>query len=123
MSLNKISRRMKPGALLAVVAALSMACASQTQFLNDKQGLAMQTALRRGQIDLSCQQLSPALISREVGWPSQQGTWVQGIYRAEYTIRVEGCGKSHTYRMVCPDGDIRCYAVGPGGLADQGLPY
>jgi|GEM_PF-4625314 hypothetical protein len=123
MSQNKIIRRMKPCALLAVVAALTVACASQAQFLNEKQGLAMQTALTRGQTDLSCQQLSPTLIFREVGWPSQQGTWVQGIYRAEYSISVEGCGKSHIYRMICPDGDIRCYEVGPSGLADQGLKY
>lgn len=123
MTQNKITPRMKSCVLLAVIAALTMACASQTQFLNDKQGMAMQTALTRGQKDLSCQQLSPTLISREVGWPSQQGTWVQGIYRAEFTISVEGCGKSHTYRMICPDGDIRCYEVGPGGLSDQALPY
>jgi hypothetical protein len=123
MSQNNIIRRMKLFTLVAVIAALTMACASQAQFLNDKQGMAMQTALTRGQTDLSCQELSPTLISREVGLPSQQGTWVQGIYRAEYTISVEGCGKSHTYRMICPDGDIRCYEVGPGGLSDQGLQY
>jgi hypothetical protein len=123
MSQNIIIRRMKSCILLAVAAALTMACASQTQFLNDKQSMAMQTALNLGQTDLSCQQLSPTLISREVGWPSQQGTWMQGTYRAEYTISMEGCGKSHTYRMICPDGDIRCYEVGPGGLADQGLQY
>ena len=112
------TRRMKSCALLAVVAALTVACASQTQFLNDKQGLAMQTALSRGKTDLSCQQVSPTLVSREVGQPSQQGTWVEGIYRAEYNISVEGCGKSYTYIVICPDGDIRCFTVGPGGLTD-----
>jgi hypothetical protein len=120
---KKIIHRMKLCVLLAVLTTLTMACASQTQFLNDKQGMAMDTALTRGQTDLSCQQLSPTLISREVGWPSQQGTWVQGIYRAEFTISVEGCGKSYIYRMICPDGDIRCYEVSPSGLTDQGLKY
>lgn len=118
MCQSKIFRRLKSYAPLAVVAALTVACASQTQFLNDKQGMAMQTALSRGQTDMSCQQVSPSLISREVGQPSQQGSWVEGIYRAEYNISVDGCGKQHTYLVICPDGDLRCFAVGPGGLAD-----
>ena len=92
------------------------ACA--TQLLNDKQGLAMQTALTRGSMDMKCRQLSSSVVSREVGQPGISGTWVEGVYRAEYNISVEGCGKQQIYFVICPAEDIRCFAVGPGGLAD-----
>jgi hypothetical protein len=118
MRRKKMIRRLNPWILIAIAAGLAAACAGQTRLLDEKQAMAMQTAVTRGQSDLDCGQLSPTLVSREVGWPSQQGTWVQGIYRAEYTIKVEGCGKSRSYDVICPDGDLRCFAVGPGGLAD-----
>ena len=89
-------------------------CATQSQFLDNNQTMAMQTALRRGQFDLNCQQVSPVLISREVVQPALQGPFVNGIQRAEYTIGVEGCGKRHSYIVVCPDGGTGCFAAGPG---------
>ena len=47
-------------ALLAGVIALALTgCVSQSQFLENKQGMAMQTALSRGQFDLNCPQASP----------------------------------------------------------------
>jgi len=101
--------------LLALFAALVMTgCATQADFLNNKQALAMQTALSRGQFDLNCPQAMPVLLSREVVQPALQGPWVGGIQRAEFTIGVEGCGKRHSYVVICPEGGEGCYAAGPG---------
>jgi hypothetical protein len=108
---------MKSTAILLVVAVLALGgCATQAQFLDNNQGTAMQTAVSRGQFDLNCQQVSPVLISREVVQPALQGPFVNGIERAEYTIGVEGCGKRHTYIVVCPQGGSGCFAAGPGGF-------
>ena len=52
-------------ALLAGIIALALTgCVSQSQFLSDKQGMAMQTALSRAKFDLNCQQVSPVLYLR-----------------------------------------------------------
>ncbi len=103
--------------LVMIFGLLALAgCASQSQFLDNKQGMAMQTALGRGQFDLNCQQATPVLISREVVQPALQGPFVNGIQRAEYTIGVEGCGKRHSYIVICPDGGTGCYAAGPGAF-------
>jgi hypothetical protein len=103
--------------LMLISGLLALAgCASQSQFLDNKQGMAMQTAMSRGQFDLNCQQVSPVLISREVVQPALQGPFVNGIQRAEYTIGVEGCGKRHSYIVVCPDGGTGCFAAGPGAF-------
>jgi outer membrane lipoprotein SlyB len=100
--------------LAGVIALVVTGCASQSQFLDNNQSMAMQTALSRGQFDLNCPQASPVLISREVVQPALQGPWVGGIPRAEYTIGVQGCGKRQTYIVICPEGGDGCYAAGPG---------
>jgi len=108
---------LKACALLAGIAAITGACA--TRFLNEKQGVALQTAAAAARNDLGCrEELTTTVTAREVGQPALQGTWVEGVYRAEYWIRVDGCEKQHTYWVICPDPDIRCFVVGPGGLAD-----
>jgi len=108
----------RPLAILVVTCGLLVltGCASQSQFLDNNQSMAMQTAVNRGQFDLNCQQVSPVLISREVVQPALQGPFVNGIERAEYTIGVEGCGKRHSYVVVCPDGGTGCFAAGPGAF-------
>ena len=100
--------------LLVIIGLVLTGCATQSQLLNDKQDMAMQTALSRGKFDLDCQQASPVLISREVVQPALQGPWVNGIPRAEYTIGVQGCDKRKTYIVICPEGGEGCYAAGPG---------
>jgi hypothetical protein len=100
--------------LLGIIAVALAGCASQSQFLNDKQSMAMQTALSRAKFDLNCQQVSPVLISQEVVQPALQGPWVNGIERAEYTIGVKGCDNRKTYVVICPEGGDGCYAAGPG---------
>ena len=107
-----MSRR---SAFLGLLVALACAgCQTQQQFLDQNQGMAMQTAVSRGQFELSCPQASGMVISREVVQPALQGPWVQGIQRAEYTIGVEGCGERKTYVVICPEGGSGCYAAGPG---------
>ena len=97
-----------------IIAEALAGCASQSQFLSDKQGMAMQTALSRAKFDLNCEQVSPVLISEEVVQPALQGPWMSGIQRAEYTIGVKGCDKRETYVVICPEGGEGCYAAGPG---------
>jgi len=102
--------------LLAVLAGAG--CVSQSQFLNSKQPMAMQTALGRGQFEMNCPQATPVLISREVVQPALQGPWVAGIQRAEFTIGVTGCDQRTTFVVVCPDGGEGCFATGPGRFHD-----
>jgi hypothetical protein len=105
--------------LLALTATLAVAgCATQAQFLDSKQAMAMQTAVGRGQYEMNCAQATPTLISREVIQPALQGPWVQGIQRAEYTIGVSGCEKRTTFVVICPDGGEGCFAAGPGRFHD-----
>jgi hypothetical protein len=89
-------------------------CVSQSQFLDNKQPMAMQTAVRRGQFEMNCPEATPTLISREVIQPALQGPWMNGIQRAEYTIGVSGCGQRSTFVVICPDGGEGCFGAGPG---------
>jgi hypothetical protein len=101
--------------LLALIAALALAgCVTQAQFLNEYQGTATQTALSRAQFEMNCPEVRTTILSRDVVQPAYAGPGVVGIDRAEYTIGVEGCGKRHTYVVVCPQGGTGCFAAGPG---------
>lgn len=101
--------------LLALIAALLVAgCATQAKFLESKQNDAMQTAVARGRFEMNCPEATGTILSRDAIQPTYQGPWVGGIQRAEYTIGVEGCGKRHTYVVVCPEGGTGCFAAGPG---------
>ncbi len=99
--------------LLIAVCALA-GCVSQAQFLDGKQGMALQTAVSRGQFELNCQDVTPTVISREVVQPALQGPWVNGIQRAEFTIGVAGCDRRKIFVVLCPDGGEGCFAAGPG---------
>ena len=104
--------------LFALIAVISTGCATQQQFLQSKQDMAVQTALNRGKFEMNCQEATAVIISREVVQPALQGPWVNGIQRAEYTIGVTGCGKRMTFIVVCPDGGEGCFATGPGRFHD-----
>jgi hypothetical protein len=106
---------MKSFTLGTLIAALALAgCATQQQFLENRQAMAIQTAVSRAQFEMNCQQVTGTVLSKDVIQPTYQGPWVGGIQRAEYTIGVEGCGKRHTYVVVCPQGGEGCFAAGPG---------
>jgi hypothetical protein len=87
---------------------------TQNQFLNESQGMAVQTAVSRGQFDMQCPSATGVVISREVVQPALQGPWVNGIQRAEFTVGVEGCGRRKSYIVVCPEGGNGCFGAGPG---------
>jgi hypothetical protein len=111
--------KLKAISLLTLFAALTVTgCATQQQFLNNMQPIAMQTAAGKGRFELNCQAAMPVLISREVVQPALQGPWVGGIQRAEFTVGVEGCGRRQTYIVVCPQGGDGCFATGPGRFHD-----
>jgi hypothetical protein len=106
---------LKIGIFSVFAAALFLAgCTTQEQFLNNMQGMAIQTAMSRGQFETNCQNLTPTVISREVVQPALQGPFVNGIERAEYTIGVAGCDKKKVFVVVCPEGGDGCFAAGPG---------
>jgi len=98
-----------------VLAALTAAgCASQGQFLDGKQGMAVQTAVNRGQFEMNCPAATGTVLSREVVQPAMQGAFVGGLQRAEYTVGVAGCGKRTTFVVICPEEGDGCFATGPG---------
>ena len=97
-----------------MVTVIGAGCATQAQFLDDKQVMAVQTAVSRGQFELNCPAATGTILSREVVQPALQGPWVGGIQRAEFTVGVAGCGKRTTFVVVCPEGGEGCFAAGPG---------
>jgi hypothetical protein len=89
-------------------------CVSQTQMLDNAQGMAVQTAVNRAQFDLGCPSATGTVISREVVQPALQGPFVSGIPRSEFTVGVAGCDKRKSYVVVCPQNGSGCFAAGPG---------
>ena len=106
-------RKAYAGSLL-VVALCAAACESNTQFLDAKQGMAVETAVSRGRFEMNCSAVTPSVLSREVVEPAIMGPRTYGIDRAEYTIGVSGCGDRKTFVVICPDGGDGCFAAGPG---------
>ena len=96
-------------ALTAVAAStvLLSACQTDAQILASEQALATQTALRRGQFELSCPEATASVLSTAMLQPV---AW-RGTERAEYTIGVAGCVKQKTYIVVCQLDSSACYAV------------
>ncbi|HXX53615.1 MAG TPA: hypothetical protein VEI28_03490 [Thermodesulfovibrionales bacterium] len=102
--------------LTLAIALFSAGCATQQQFLDSNQNMAVQTVLGRAQFEMNCQEVTPVIISRDVVQPALQGPWVSGIQRAEYTIGVSGCGKRSTFVVICPEGGSGCYSTGSGAF-------
>jgi hypothetical protein len=100
---------------MALIATVALAgCTSQSQMLQNKQAMAVQTALSRGKFDLNCPQATGEILSSEVTQPALQGPWLSGIQRAEYTVGVSGCGQRTTFLVLCPQGGESCFAADPG---------
>ena len=94
-------------ALAAPLAALVVSgCQSADQMLQSEQGMAIQTATRRGQFELACPQATGTMLSQNLLQPV---LW-NGLERAEYTIGVEGCGQRRTYVVICQIGSPSCFA-------------
>ena len=98
---------------LAATTALT-GCVSQTQFLDSKQGMAIQTASNRARFELDCQDITASVLSREVIQPALEGPRMHGVQRGEFTIGINGCGKKAMFVVICPDGGEGCFAAAPG---------
>ena len=112
-------RRLGGVAVLFLAVLIVAGCVTPAQFLDSKQGMAVQTAVTRGQFEMSCPTATGEVLSREIVQPPIQGPWVGGVQRAEYTVGVSGCDKQHGL-----DGDLSgrgggCFAAGP---ADRVAP-
>ena len=106
--------------LTALMAVLTVAgCVSQGQFLDNKQEMAVQTALNRARFEMQCPEATATVLSREVVQPAIQGPMVGGLQRAQYTIGVSGCGQRATSVVICPDGGEGCFAADSGRLRRQ----
>ena len=86
-------------------------CASQADFLNSRQDIAIQTAVNRARFDMNCPTANGQVLSREVTQPPIRGPMMMGEERGLFTIGVEGCGQRQTYQVVCPMGGEGCVGI------------
>ena len=93
-------------AVLSIVGTLA-GCQNDQQILAQEQGVAMDTAVRRGRFELSCPTAVGMVLSSNMLQPVVWG----GLERAESTIGVEGCGVKSTYVVVCQLGSPSCFAA------------
>jgi hypothetical protein len=88
-------------------AAIAAGCQTQAQMLAADEDNASGVAARRGQFELSCQQVTTSILSSNVLQPLLWG----GEERAEYTVGVAGCGQRRTYVVICALGSPSCFAA------------
>jgi len=93
--------------VVAATGLLLSGCQNSQQMLADEQGVALQTAARRGQFELGCPAATSSMLSSNMLQPILWG----GQERAEYSVGVEGCGKRATYIVVCQLGSNGCVAA------------
>lgn len=86
---------------------IAAGCQTPAQMLASDQATASGVAARRGQFELSCQQVTTSILSSNVLQPLLWG----GEERAEYTIGVAGCERRTTYIVVCALGSPSCFAA------------
>jgi hypothetical protein len=102
-------------AVAGIVTVALTGCASEAQFLNNMQPMAVQNAEARGRFELNCPSAEATVLSREVVEPVLQRPFIgAGLQRAEYTVGVSGCGARKTFVVICPDGGDGRFAAGPG---------
>ena len=104
---------MQRSILIVALIALSAfpGCASQADFLNSRQDIALQTAVNRARFDMNCPSANGQVLSREVTQPPIQGPMMMGEERGLFTIGVEGCGQRQTCQVVCPMGGEGCVGI------------
>jgi len=93
--------------IVATTGLLLSGCQNTQQMLAQEEGVALQTALRRGQFELGCPAATGSVLSNNMLQPVLWG----GRERAEYSVGVEGCGKRATYIVVCQLGSDGCVAA------------
>jgi len=108
-----VSRR---GLGLCAIAVLA-GCSTPAQLLDSMQPQAIEVAVKRGQFELACPQVTSDVLNRQLIEPAIMGPAAMGLDRAEYTIGIAGCGKRSTYVVICPEGGDGCFAgEGRGGI-------
>ena len=102
---------MKYAAIVTAACLVGLAgCESTDQQLDAQQQQAVTTAVQRVGFDMNCPSATGQVISREMVAPVSVRF---GVYRAEYTVGVEGCGQRQTIVVVCPQDGSGCFAGGP----------
>jgi hypothetical protein len=99
------TKSLSPVLGLITVLTILAGCQTQQQTIASAQETATQTALKRGQFELSCPEATATVLSNEMVQPILWG----GRERVEYSIGVSGCGKKATYIVICPESD-ECFA-------------
>lgn len=97
----------------ALLAGIMLAgCASQSDFLDSKQAVAIDTAMQRAKFEMNCPAAQGTVLSRQYIQAPMAGPRMVtvGVDRAEYTIGAAGCGQRLTYVVVCSDGTEGCIA-------------
>ena len=88
-------------------------CTSSTQFLQQMEPAALDSAQRRGAFEMDCPTAKAQLLSSQLVQPMVRTIVYTGPERAEYTVGVEGCGKRTSYIVICPDnGSQACFDGG-----------
>lgn len=93
---------------------VSTGCASQSEILAKQQPMALQTAIKRGQFDLNCPEVTGEVLSSDFIQPAAQGMGWRGsvgVERLEYTVGVQGCGKKEVFVVMCQEGSSTCFAA------------
>jgi hypothetical protein len=98
--------------ILSALVLGAAACATQDDFLNSKQDMAIQTAVERGKFELQCRSVTGMVLSREDVDRVSYGPWGgrHGFEHREFTIGVNGCGIRKTYVVTCPERGQGCFA-------------
>jgi hypothetical protein len=86
-------------------------CQTSQAFLDANQAAAIQTADARARFDLNCQEVQTSVLSSKIINPAPM---YGGIWRAEYTIGVRGCGRQMVYETICLDSH-NCNAIADSG--------
>jgi hypothetical protein len=102
---------------LALGLALASGCATTQDYLDANQSAALQTAESRARFELGCPDIDASVLSRKIIDPA--GPW--GMWRAEYTIGVRGCGRQVVYVTVCLDHE-NCNAISDTGRVAESYP-
>jgi hypothetical protein len=98
--------------LLAGIALAGLAgCVSDQQALDQKQPMAIDTAVNPVRFSMNCPGATGQVLSRQIIEPVINAPRYGGIERAEYTIGVEGCGQRFTRVVVCNLAGDGCFAA------------
>ena len=99
----------------ALATAALSGCQTTDAYLNSNQQAALGAANSRGRFELNCQDIQSEVLSRKIIDPAPM---MGGMWRAEYTIGVRGCGRQVVYITVCLDNE-NCNAISDTGNVQE----